>query len=280
MKKLTQNCIYFTNPCINRLVLPSVTLGAACWLWLGCWSNNAANSHPSPGTFKCKVQRVLRSCLVPQCSYPLHWPWHQRRLANCDWMPASYTNGQPSRPRRHPTCSASSQRIHTVSTTQCHGAWTPDPLSTHLSTECECTASQIETPICTHRTTTPHFLWQQWHTCGALGWSPMGTGSVWTTLQDSALSSPTPTPTLLDWHFQEQRGSGLTASAPVSRRFRSWLHKRVWPALRPVSVAQKNRTSAILSSSVQPIDVPMDFTAWRFWKMRQLNCCSTPAPRF
>jgi len=22
----------------------------------------------------------------------------------CDWMPASYTSGQPSHPRRHPTC--------------------------------------------------------------------------------------------------------------------------------------------------------------------------------
>jgi len=28
----------------------------------------------------------------------------QRRLANCDWMPASYTRGEPSNPRRHPTC--------------------------------------------------------------------------------------------------------------------------------------------------------------------------------
>jgi len=31
-------------------------------------------------------------------------PHHQRRLANCDWMPASYTNRQPINPRRHPTC--------------------------------------------------------------------------------------------------------------------------------------------------------------------------------
>ena len=31
-------------------------------------------------------------------------PHHQRRLANCDWMPASHTSGQPSNPRRHPTC--------------------------------------------------------------------------------------------------------------------------------------------------------------------------------
>jgi len=74
---------------------------AACWLRLGCWSNNSANSHLSPGAFN---RRVRRSCLVPQCSYLPHQPHHQRRLANCDWMPASYTSGQPSNPRRHPIC--------------------------------------------------------------------------------------------------------------------------------------------------------------------------------
>ena len=40
--------------------------------------------------------------------------------ANCDWMPASYTSGQPSHPYRHPTCWASSQWSHTVSSTPCH----------------------------------------------------------------------------------------------------------------------------------------------------------------
>jgi len=49
-------------------------------------------------------RRVLRTCLVPHCSYPPHRPCHQRRLANCNWMPASYTSRQPSNPRRHPTC--------------------------------------------------------------------------------------------------------------------------------------------------------------------------------
>jgi len=44
---------------------------------------------------------------------------HQRRLANCDWMPASYTSEQSSYPRRHPTCWASSQRSNTVSSTPC-----------------------------------------------------------------------------------------------------------------------------------------------------------------
>ena len=35
---------------------------AACWLRLGCWRNNSANSHPSPGPFN---RRVLRACMVP-----------------------------------------------------------------------------------------------------------------------------------------------------------------------------------------------------------------------
>ena len=91
---------------------------AACWLRLERWSNNIANSHPSSGPFDC---RVLRSCLVLHCSYPPYWPHHQWRLANCDCMPASYTSGQPSNPRRRPTCWASSQWSHTISRTPCHG---------------------------------------------------------------------------------------------------------------------------------------------------------------
>jgi len=59
------------------------------------------NSHPSPHAFN---RRILCSCLVPQCSYPPHRPHHQRRLANCDWLYASYTSAQLSHPRRHPAC--------------------------------------------------------------------------------------------------------------------------------------------------------------------------------
>jgi len=112
---------------------------------------------------------------LPQCSHPLYWPRHQWRLADCDWMPVSYTSGQPSDPRRHPTCWASSQWSHTVSSTPCHGAWTPAPLSAHLSIECKCTAPQIETPIWTRCTATHQLIWQQ-HTCGSLGGSPMECG--------------------------------------------------------------------------------------------------------
>jgi len=85
---------------------------------------NVLNNHPSPGPFN---HRVLRACMVSQCSYPPH----QCRLANCNWMPTPYTSGQPSYPRRHPTCWASSQWSHTASGMPCHGAWTPAPLSPH-----------------------------------------------------------------------------------------------------------------------------------------------------
>jgi len=167
--------------------------GAACWLRLGCWSNNSANSHHRLGAFN---RRVLRACLVPQCSYPPHQPRHQRRLANCDWMPAPYISGQPSNPLRHPTGWASSQWRHTVSRTPCHGAWPSAPLSAHPSIECKRTALQIETPICTRYpipTTSHQFIWQQ-HMCGAVGGSPMECGVGGQPHNDSAFSFPTPAP--------------------------------------------------------------------------------------
>jgi len=64
-------------------------LGPACWLRLG----DRATMFPtailtSPGPFNSRVQH---SFPVPQCSYLPHWPWHQLRLAICDWMPAPYS---------------------------------------------------------------------------------------------------------------------------------------------------------------------------------------------
>ena len=77
------------------------TLEAACWIWLGCWSNSVENTHVSSGPLN---SRELLSCRVPQCSHPTLSSCHQRRLANCDWMPASYTSGQSSYPRGQPIC--------------------------------------------------------------------------------------------------------------------------------------------------------------------------------
>jgi len=99
-----------------------------------------------------------------------------------------------------------------------------------------------------------------------------------TTPQVSAFSSPTPAPTTPEWPSQEKLVSGLTASAPVSDVSAPGCTNGVWPPLRPVSVAQENKPSTLLSSTVKSIDLIMDCTAWRFWTMRQLNDCSTPAP--
>jgi len=84
---------------------------------------------------------------------------------------------------------------------------------------------------------------------------------------------------LPEWPSQEEPGSGLTASAPVSDASAPACTNGVWPPLRPVNVAQKNKLSTMLSSNVQPTDLLMDGTAWQFWTMRQSNGCSTPAPR-
>ena len=77
----------------------------------------------------------------------------------------------------------------------------------------------------------------------------------------------------------KEPGSGLTASAPVSCISAPACTNGVRPPLRPVSVAQKNKPSTMLSSNVQSTDLLMDCTVWRFWTMGQPNDCSTPAPK-
>jgi len=66
---------------------------------------------------------------VAQCSHLPHCFCHQRCLANCNWMPGSYTSGQFLCPRRHPTYLASPQWSHTLSSTPCHEAWTHSALT-------------------------------------------------------------------------------------------------------------------------------------------------------
>ena len=90
---------------------------------------------------------------------------------------------------------------------------------------------------------------------------------------------PDTAPILLEWPSQqEQRGSGLTASAPLSDVSTPACRNGIWLLQRLVSVAQI-RPLTMLYSTVQSIDLLMDCMAWRFWTMRQLNGCSTPASR-
>ena len=54
---------------LQKVDITHCTLEAACWFWLGFWSNNDVNSHPSPGPLN---NRVLRSCLVQQFSHTIN----------------------------------------------------------------------------------------------------------------------------------------------------------------------------------------------------------------
>jgi len=107
-----------------------------------------------------------------------------------------------------------------------------------------------------------------------------GTRDGRTTPQDSALQFQIPVHNPSEWPSQEEPGSSLTASGLVSDVSALACTNGVWPPLRPVrvSVAQ-NKPSTMLSSNVQSIDLPTDYTAWRFWTMRQPNGCSTPTPK-
>ena len=99
-----------------------------CWRRLVCWSNNSANSHPSPGA---SSRRVLRPFLVPQCSYLPYRPRHQGRLANCllDARILHNRTTSPILPCIHPA------------------ARTPSPLSAHPSIECRCTGLKARQPF-------------------------------------------------------------------------------------------------------------------------------------
>jgi len=81
-----------------------------------------------------------------------------------------------------------------------------------------------------------------------------------------------------EWPSQEEPGSGLTASAPVSDVSAPVCTNGLWAHLRPMSVSQ-NKPSTMLFSNVQSIDLLMNCTAWRCWTMRLSNGCSTSAPR-
>ena len=94
------------------------TREAACWLWAGCWSNNAANSQYCPGPFSSWVY----------CAPVWYSSCHSVRLIHPVINDAlQVVTGCLCPTFRHPTCWASSQRSHTVSSTPCHGSWTYAP---------------------------------------------------------------------------------------------------------------------------------------------------------
>jgi len=219
----------------------------ACWLRMGWWGNNAANSHLSPSRFNSRALRCCRRAQNP-C-----WPRYQRRLVNCDWMPTLCTGRQSSSPRRHPICWPLPQRSHIVSITSYHRAWTSASIYrvwTH-------SISHRDTHLCS-----PHNI-SSVHLTKTNEVRPSeritdGIPSDWRTLPDSVYQPITSAPTLLDWPYQDQHGSGLIAAASVSDVSAPACTNGIWPLLRLVSVVQRNTPLTMLSSTVQSIPR----TAW------------------
>ena len=157
---------------------------------------------------------------------------------------------------RHPNCWASSQRSHIVSSTSCHGAWTSAPLSAHLSTECDCMASQIMIAlaaqlICSTDNNIHAALWvdRQWN-------------AEWL---DNATRLRTCIPD--------------TGTHPSGMTFRSSLRKwdMAWSAVCECGAEEQTVGHVVLQCPIHR--PPRECMAWRFWTMTQSNGCSTPAPR-
>ena len=117
------------------------------------------------------------------------------------------------------------------------------------------TASSAFSSSCTRRTTSHQFIWQQ-HTCGAVGGSPMECGVGGQPQKTPHFHLQHRNPPTPERPSEEQPGSGLIASSPVSDVSAPACTNGVWPHWRPVSVAQKNKPSPMLSSNVQSIDLP------------------------
>jgi len=53
--------------------------------------------HSTAENYSTACDRIVHTHIIgPVC--------HERRFANCDWMPTSYTSGQSFCPPGHPTC--------------------------------------------------------------------------------------------------------------------------------------------------------------------------------
>jgi len=102
--------------------------------------------------------------------------------------------------------------------------------------------------------------------------------SGWTTLNVSALSSPTPAPTHPEWPSQEQPGCGLTVSSTGAGHFRSCLCRWVMSSSAACECDAEEQTVDHVVLQFPILDRFMDCTAWRFWMIRQSNGCSTAAP--
>ena len=249
------------------------TLEGAFCLELGAWGNNFANSHLSPVPF---IRRVVRSCLVPQCSYPPHWLCHQRCLGNCDWMPASQTSGQSSYSRCHLTSWALSLRSHIVSSTRSHGpghllySALTRPTSgnaRHLNRDKHFFPLHNE-PV--HLSTTREV--------GSMGGSP---------IECRVVGYPYEIPHfhprhrhLSQWNSSSKNSVGAAQPPPHRCRTFPLLVVQMWfDFLCGLWVWCRRINRRPCCSLISTLSISMELMAWAFWITRQWNDCTTPAPR-
>ena len=250
------------------------------WHRLGRWNKIVASSHLTPGLFN---SRVLCCCLAPLCSHPPQWPFQQRRFANCDWMLASFTSGQPSHPRRHPTCWVRRKRATLFLTHLATGAWAPVPSA--LTCPPSGNARRLKSRHPSVRAAQQHSSFDHNNIRAAL-WTDHWWYAEWlnntTRLRTFNPDTGTHPPGIA---LQEQRGSSLTASGPRTGvgRFRSCLHKESMAPSAACECGTEEQTvdHVVLQCPIHRPphglhDLPMD---WRFWMMRQSNGCSTVALR-
>jgi len=129
--------------------------------------------------------------------------------------------------------------------------------------ECKRTMPQIGTPVCIRCTTAHQFLWQQQHTCGAVGGSSMELGVG---VQHYALQIQTLLHISSEWPSQEEPGSGSTAFASVSDISAPACRNGICPPLRPVSLVHKNNRGPccppMSNSSTSPWTARPDDSGW------------------
>jgi len=195
---------------------------AACWLWLGHWSNNAASSHSCPGPFN---SGVLRPCPVLQCSYPPYWSCHQRIVTGClrpkqaDNIPI-LAGIQPVELRRNAAKRLLPRRVKEPRHLS-HSALTCPPGANarrHKSRHPFVTAAQ-PISLSDNNMRAAHLADHQWN------------GEWLDNLMRLRTFIPD-TGTHPEWPSQKQRGSGLTASAPMLDVSVPACADGVWPPLR------------------------------------------------
>ena len=115
---------------------------------MGWWGNNATNSHLSSSKFNSRALPCCRSAQTRLIGPAINDAWRTvtgcLRCALADNLPLLAGILSAELCRREARLSLSRRAI--------------EPGHLLQSTECECTASHIETPICARRTTSHQFI--------------------------------------------------------------------------------------------------------------------------